>query len=61
MSNTVISHLSLVFQRTDDQWQRTVLTIAIYNLDAHQLNWIHKLVQEHQEQLLVGWNDFFND
>jgi hypothetical protein len=24
-------------------------------------NRIQKLVQEHQEQLLAGWNDFFND
>ena len=22
---------------------------------------IQKLVEEHQEQLLGGWNDFFND
>ncbi|MHC5718793.1 MAG: hypothetical protein ACYTX0_43700, partial [Nostoc sp.] len=26
-----------------------------------EINRIQKLVQEHQEQLLVGWNDFFND
>jgi hypothetical protein len=26
-----------------------------------EINRIQKLVEEHQEQLLVGWNDFFND
>jgi hypothetical protein len=26
-----------------------------------EINHIQKLIQEHQEQLLAGWNDFFND
>ncbi len=26
-----------------------------------EINRIQKLVEEHQEQLLVGWHDFFND
>ena len=26
-----------------------------------EINRIQKLVEEHQEQLLEGWNDFFND
>ena len=26
-----------------------------------EINHIQKLVEDHQEQLLVGWNDFFND
>ncbi|MGV0028129.1 DUF4160 domain-containing protein [Phormidesmis priestleyi] len=26
-----------------------------------EINRIQKLVEEHQEQLLAGWNDFFND
>ncbi len=26
-----------------------------------EINYIQKLIQEHQEQLLAGWNDFFND
>jgi hypothetical protein len=25
-----------------------------------EINGIQKLVEEHQEQLLAGWNDFFN-
>lgn len=26
-----------------------------------EINRIQKLVEEHQEPLLAGWNDFFND
>jgi len=26
-----------------------------------EINRIQKLVEEHKEQLLVGWNEFFND
>jgi len=26
-----------------------------------EINRIQKLVEEHQEQLLEGWHDFFND
>ena len=26
-----------------------------------EINRIQKLVEEHQEQLLAGWHDFFND
>ncbi len=26
-----------------------------------EINRIQKMVEEHQEQLLVGWNEFFND
>jgi Domain of unknown function (DUF4160) len=26
-----------------------------------EINRIQKLVEEHQEQLLIGWNEFFND
>ena len=25
-----------------------------------EINHVQKLVEEHQEQLLAGWNDFFN-
>lgn len=25
-----------------------------------EINYIQKLVEEHQEQLLAGWHDFFN-
>ena len=26
-----------------------------------EINRVQKLVEEHQEQLLAGWNDFLND
>ena len=26
-----------------------------------EINRIQKLIEEHKEQLLAGWNDFFND
>ncbi len=26
-----------------------------------EINRIQKLIEEHQEQLLVGWNEFFNN
>jgi flagellar hook-basal body complex protein FliE len=34
---------------------------AILGFSRTEINRIQKLVEEHQEQLLAGWNDFFND
>ena len=33
---------------------------TIQGFNRTEINGIQKLVEEHQEQLIEGWNDFFN-
>jgi len=39
----------------------TFLTNEVFETLRTEINRIQKLVQENQEQLLAGWNDFFNE
>jgi hypothetical protein len=42
-------------------WLQPVRLQSNRGFSRTEINRIQKLVQENQEQLLAGWNDFFND
>lgn len=42
-------------------WLQPVRLQSNQGFSRTEINRIQKLVQENQEQLLAGWNDFFND
>ena len=42
-------------------WLQPVRLQSNQGFNRTEINRIQKLVQENQEQLLVGWNDFFNN
>jgi len=51
-------------ERDEDQakfWLSPIRLQKNKGFSRTEINHIQKLIQEHQEQLLAGWNDFFND
>ena len=42
-------------------WLQPVRLQSNQGFSRTEINRIQKLIQENQEQLLAGWNDFFND
>ena len=42
-------------------WLEPIRLQSNRGFSRRDINRIQKLVEEHQEQLLVGWNEFFND
>ena len=42
-------------------WLSPVRLQSNKGFNRKEINRIQKLVEEHQEQLLEGWHDFFND
>ena len=42
-------------------WLQLVRLQSNRGFNRTEINRIQKLVQENQEQLLAGWNDFFNE
>ncbi|WP_249264998.1 MULTISPECIES: DUF4160 domain-containing protein [Microcystis] len=42
-------------------WLQPVRLQSNQGFNRTEINRIQKLVQENQEQLLAGWNDFFNE
>jgi hypothetical protein len=51
-------------ERDEDQtkfWLTPIRLQKNKGFSRTEINYIEKLTQEHQEQLLAGWNDFFND
>ena len=51
-------------ERDEDQakfWLAPIRLQKNKGFSRTEINHIQKLIQEHQEQLLAGWNDFFND
>ena len=42
-------------------WLKPIRLQSNRGFSRRDINRIQKLVEEHQEQLLVGWNEFFND
>lgn len=51
-------------ERDEDQakfWLAPIRLQKNKGFSRTEINYIQKLIQEHQEQLLAGWNDFFND
>jgi hypothetical protein len=51
-------------ERDEDQakfWLSPIRLQKNKGFSRTEINHIQKLTQEHQEQLLAGWNDFFND
>ncbi len=56
------SHIHI--ERDQDQakfWLSPIRLQKNKGFSRTEINHIQKLIQEHQEQLLAGWNDFFND
>ena len=51
-------------ERKDNEakfWLTPVRLQSNRGFNCTEINRIQKLVEEHQEQLLPGWNDFFRD
>ncbi|MBE9112270.1 DUF4160 domain-containing protein [Nodosilinea sp. LEGE 07298] len=46
--------------RTESLWLSPVRIQNNKGFNRTEINRIQKLVEEHQEQLVEGWNDFFN-
>ncbi|MBF2097925.1 MAG: DUF4160 domain-containing protein [Gloeomargaritaceae cyanobacterium C42_A2020_066] len=69
MSRLGLKKLSLLIyyypnvERDQDEakfWLSPVRLQADRGFNRTEINRIQKLVEEHQEELLEGWNDFFN-
>ena len=59
-----MSHLIIHIERDEDEakfWLDPIRIQSNRGFSRAEINRIQKLVEEHQEQLLAGWNDFFND
>ena len=51
-------------ERDEDEakfWLKPIRIQGNRGFSRSEISRIQKLVEEHQEQLLAGWNDFFND